>query len=281
MSLALTASLSLAWRRHWRYYLAEAAGLAFFITCASLLTVALEHPASPLRQASFAQSQLLRRVLMGFAMGLVIFAIVYSPWGKRSGAHINPAVTLAFWQLGKIQAVDALWYVVAQMMGGITAAFTLKLLLGSYYAHPAVNFVVTQPQSGGTAVAFVAEFVISFVLMLALLFALHSAKLKKAAGVLVGLLLMAYIIWESPYSGMSLNPARSLASALAAGEFFGLWVYLLAPPAAMWLATLLFFYLHQAQSLPCAILAGCAPSPASPHSPDEAEPPQYPDTYAD
>ena len=100
------------WRQHWPHYVAEAVGLAYFVSCASVVVILLEHPISPVRQAI--GSAVLRRAVQGVVMGLVIVSITYSPWGKRSGAHINPAITLAFWRLGRISGVDSLWYVMAQ-----------------------------------------------------------------------------------------------------------------------------------------------------------------------
>lgn len=268
--------LAAAWRRHWPHYAAEAAGLAFFVSCGALLAVVLQHPASPIRQALW-DNDLLRRGLQGIGMGLVIVAIVYSPWGRRSGAHINPAVTLAFWQLGKMRPVDAIWYVLAQAIGGLAAAMLMRLLLAPWYGHPTVNYSLTLPVAlpYGQRLAFGAEFIITFILMLVLLLALHSRRLKGLAGWLVGILIALYVWLETPYSGMSLNPARTVATAVAAGNYTGLWVYLLAPVLATWLATVLFLRLHHGQELSCAIVAGCAPAPRTPHSTEE--PPQYPD----
>ena len=267
-----------ALRHYWPPYVAEALGLAFFVGSVGLLTILLEHPASPVRQA-LPENSLLRRGLMGVCMGLVQAAIVYNPWGKRSGAHINPAVTLAFWQLGKIRSADAMLYVLAQLTGAIGAALLLKACLGDLYGHPAVNYTVTQPALPtwpSAWIAFAAEFVISFLLMLVDLLALHSRRLKKWTGWLLAALLAVYILVETPLSGMSLNPARTVATALAAGSYQGLWVYLISPPLAMWLATVGFLRFHNGQPLKCAILAGCQPSPSSPHVSDQ-EPPQYPE----
>lgn len=278
--------LLVALRRHWTHYGAEALGLAFFVSCAGLLTMLVEHPASAVHRA-LPDSEVLRRAVVGAGLGLVLVVIIYCPWGKRSGAHINPAVTLAFWQLGKIRAADALWYVVAQLAGALAAAQTLKYLFGDWYAHPAVKYTVTQPASAApraVLVAFAAEFVICFLMMLLTLVALHSARLKKWTGWLLGALLALYVVVETPLSGMSLNPARTLGTAVAAGRYQGLWVYWVAPPLAMWLATVTFLRFHHGQPLECAILAGCAPGPVSPHGQtgkDEAEPPRFPAEHPD
>jgi len=103
-------------RRHWPEYLIEAVGLGLFMIAASLVTILLEYPASPLHQAL--PNPVLRRLLIGLGMGLTAIGLIYSPWGMRSGAHLNPAVTLTFWRLGKVDSWDALGYVVAQFMGG-------------------------------------------------------------------------------------------------------------------------------------------------------------------
>ncbi|MCB2406578.1 MIP/aquaporin family protein [Hymenobacter lucidus] len=266
-----------AWRRHWPHYAAEAAGIGFFMVCGTLLTILFEHPASPVYQA-LAGPDLLRRAGIGLGMGLVIVVLVYNPWGKRSGAHINPAVTIAFWQLGKIRRADAVWYVLAQLAGALLIGQLLKWALGAYFAHPAVNYMVTEPKRHGQMVAFGAEFVISFILMLVMLLALHHEHLKKSTGWLIGVLLVLYITFESPLSSMSLNPARTLGSAVAAHSYAGMWLYWVAPILAMLLATVFFNKVYKGQTTACAILAGCDAAPNSPHAtePHATEPPVYP-----
>jgi aquaporin Z len=268
--MSTLSELRRALRHHWPAYLAEAAGLAFFVTCSSLLMLALEHPASPVQQLLVAHgaSALLRRVPMGIGMGLVLVLITYCPWGRRSGAHINPAVTLAFWQLGRIRGADAIWYGLAQAAGGIGALQFLAQWLAPYYANPRIHFITTQPGPGGPGVAFAAEFGMSGGLMTLLLLTLRSARWRPATGWLAGALLGAYIVWESPYSGMSLNPSRSLAAAVVAHDFAGLWIYLLAPTAAMWLVAVAF------QRLQTEVAA----RPASSGSTSPAELPFYPTT---
>ena len=105
-----------ALRENWPEYLIEAWGLGLFMVNACLAGAVLEYPVSPVHQAI--PNDLARRGLFGLAMGLTIVFLVYCPWGKRSGAHINPAITLTFLRLGKIAPADALFYIMAQFAGG-------------------------------------------------------------------------------------------------------------------------------------------------------------------
>ncbi len=104
-------------KNHWPEYLIEGACLGLFMISAFTFATILEHPASPLHRA--VPTPLFRRFLMGLAMGGTAIAIIYSPWGKRSGAHINPSTTLTFFRLGKIEKWDALFYVASQFLGGL------------------------------------------------------------------------------------------------------------------------------------------------------------------
>src|SRR5215475_7985828 len=143
-------------QQHWPEYLMEAAELACFMISACVFTVLLQHPASPIRTAL--PNDALRRVLTGIAMGLTAIAIFHSPWGKRSGAHLNPSVTLTFFSLGKIEASDALFYILAQFAGGVAGVGMASLALRSALGHPAVNYAATTPGPRGPWVAFCAEF---------------------------------------------------------------------------------------------------------------------------
>ena len=113
--LRLHGGVLYAVRQHWPEYLIEGAGLGFFLLSACLFATLLEHSSSPVRQR--VTIALLRRIPMGLAMGLTAVAIIYSRWGQRSGAHLNPAVTLTFWRMGKVKAWDAVFYVTAQFAG--------------------------------------------------------------------------------------------------------------------------------------------------------------------
>lgn len=217
--------------QHWPEYLIEAAGLGLFMLSAGLFVSLLESPGSIGRE--LISSPFVRRIPMGIAMGLTAIAIIYSPWGKRSGAHINPAVTLAFYRLGKVQGWDAAGYIAFQFAGGLTGMLAARLLLGPKLADPSVNYAVTVPGQAGALVAFLAESSLSFILMSTVLFSTNRARVAPYTGILAGLLVALFIIFEAPLSGMSINPARSFASALPAGVWHGTWIYVLAPILGM------------------------------------------------
>ena len=110
-----------ALKEHWPEYLCEAAELGLFMISAGLFTILLWHPNSPV--PNLIPSEFIRRMLTGIAMGSTAIALIFSPLGKRSGAHFNPAVTLTFWRLGKVKNWDALFYIIAQFVGGIVGVF--------------------------------------------------------------------------------------------------------------------------------------------------------------
>jgi aquaporin Z len=217
----------------WPEVAMEALGLGLFMVSAGLFGTLLEYPASPVRQAL--PDALSRRALMGVAMGLTAIGLVYSPWGRRSGAHINPAVTWTFFRLGRIRAPLAAAYTAAQFAGGALGVLLLAGLLGHPFLGPPVAAVATVPGARGLVVTFASELVISGVLMFVVL-RLGRSPLERYTGWFVGALLFLYITFEAPLSGMSMNPARSLASALPMAGWRGLWVYFTAPLLGMLLA---------------------------------------------
>jgi aquaporin Z len=241
-----------ALRSHWPEYLIEAWGLGTFMISACVFTVLLMHPASPVRQAIPSDS--LRRVLIGLAMGLTSMSIVYSPWGKQSGAHLNPSMTLTFFRLGKVAPWDACFYILSQFVGGLTGVLLASLMLGNLIAHPAVNYAVTAPGPSGTAVAFGAELGISFLLMSVVLTVSNSQRIARLTGLFAGILVASYISLEAPFSGMSMNPARTLSSALPAHAWTDLWIYFVAPPLGMLLAAQLYLLRKGSRGIICAKL---------------------------
>jgi len=175
---------------------------------------------------------------MGLAMGTTAIAIIYSPWGGRSGAHINPATTLTFWRLGRIHGTDVAGYVGAQFLGAVLGVAIASALLGGRLAHASVDYVVTRPGRWGVGPALAAEVLISAVLMF-IVVALSGSRWARFTGVAVGALVATYISIEAPISGMSMNPARSFGSAWGAGSLGMFWVYLAGPVLGMNLGALL------------------------------------------
>jgi len=222
-------SPSSALRLHWPEFLIEAWALGVFMLIASTVSTELRY--LDLRW---------QLILVGVAMGSTAIALIYSPWGKRSGAHMNPAVTLAFLSLGRLSPVNAIGYILFQFVGGYLGVLIAWACLGSAFSELPVRFIVTQPGAWGSGAAFAAEFLISFVLMLTILLVSNEKRWARYTGWLAGLLISVYVSVESPLSGMSMNPARTFASALPARDWNHLWLYFTAPVAAMWLAARVF-----------------------------------------
>src|ERR1700733_5087912 len=196
---------------------------------------------------------------MGLAMGATIIAIALSPWGKRSGAHFNPAVTFAFHRLGKVALWDAVFYCAAQLLGAVTGVALASLVLEGAPAHKTVRYAATLPGIHGEAfyvntIAFVAELSISFILMSAILFASNHEVLASYTHYFAAILVAIYIAFESPLSGMSTNPARTFGPAVYASFWHTLWIYFIAPPLGMLAAAEVFLLARERKVPYCAKL---------------------------
>lgn len=241
-----------ALRRHLPEYAMEGALLGLFMVAACIGAAALEHPASPLNRAL--PEPAVRRLVMAALMGATAVALVSSPWGQQSGAHMNPALTLTYLRLGKIAHADALGYVAGQFAGGVAGVAGTWALLGVALAHPRVHFAVTVPGPAGTAVAFLAELLISGLLMLVVLAVSNERRWARWTPWCCGLLVAVYIAVEAPLSGMSMNPARTLASAIVARDARALWIYFTAPPLGMLLAAQAYVRARGPERVRCAKL---------------------------
>ena len=156
--------------------------------------------------------------------GLVVMAMVYS-FGDVSGAHINPAVTIAFWLSGRFPLKDVGPYVVAQTIGAIAACALLWYLFpdeGTFLGATLVSGTVMQ--------SFVLEVALTFLLMLIIIMvATGSKEVGTLAGIAIGAAVAVLALMGGPISGASMNPARSLGPALVSGNLNHIWLYIIAP----------------------------------------------------
>ncbi len=219
---------------------------------AGVVATLLGSPRSPLDGA--VSDPMLRNVLAGIAMGLTAIALIHSPWGKRSGAHMNPAVTLTFLRLGKIQRWDAVFFIAAQTVGGTIGVLLVAAVVGSAFTEAPVQYAATMPGTAGPWIAFVAELSISAVLMFVILTLSGSASLARYTGLAAGCLVALYVSFESPLSGMSMNPARTFASAAPGMLWEHFWIYVTAPVIGMLAGAQLSLALRGARRLACAKL---------------------------
>ena len=238
--------------KHWPEYGMEAAGIGFFMVSACIFGALYFLPGSPVRHAIMSETA--RRVLMGLSMGLTAMAIVYSPWGKQSGAHINPSVTLTFLRLGKIRSWDAVFYVAAQFLGVATGVALIATLLGHEIIDPAVEYLVTVPGPRGPWLALAAEYLMALGMMLLVLYFSNHHRLDRYTGVFAGVLVALYITLEAPFSSHGMHPVTGLASALPDNLWRGLAVSLTAPPLGMLTAAELFLWWKGKASVKCCKL---------------------------
>jgi aquaporin Z len=237
---------------HWPEYVIEAICLGLFMISAAGVATLLQHPDSPL--ANLVAAPVLQRIPMGIAMGLTAAALIYSPLGARSGAHMNPAVTLTFLRLGKIAPIDAAGYITAQFVGGAAGIAIATRALAGLPAHPSVNYVATVPGPAGSGIAFAAEMLISFLMMSVVLEMSNTPRFARFAGMGAAALVAISIIVEAPFSGMSMNPARTLGSNVLASTMSTLWIYFTAPPIGMLLAGEWYARRHGCARVRCAKL---------------------------
>jgi aquaporin Z len=153
-----------------------------------------------------------------------------------------------------VAGADTVGYIGAQIIGGIAGVALASAALGMLLADPAVRYVATVPGMPGAAVAWTAELLMSCGMMLTVLLVSNS-RAARWTGLCAGALVMTFIILEAPISGMSLNPARTLGSAVAAGAWDDLWIYVTAPPLGMLLASELYVRTHDLGAVLCAKLA--------------------------
>ena len=240
-----------ALKNHWPEYLMEALELGIFVFMACASTALFRHHASPIADWLEGQ-QLLQRLLVGLTMGITFIGIAYSPWGKRSGAHINPAVTFTFFRLGKIQPADAFFYILFQFAGAITGVVLAGVMLGSFVSDPEVRYAIPEPGVYGAGLAFFCELLISALIMGTVLYVTNHKKIMHQSGLYVGFLFAFYITLEQPLSGAGMNPARSLGAVVMTGNWTNAWIYFTAPLIGMLLAGEMFLWTKGKDAIHCA-----------------------------
>ena len=221
-------------RPAWVEYASETLLVALLMLAIAATTVMFEHPASWLRQAL--EVPITRRLVVGLAIGTVVAALSYSPWGQLSGAHLNPAVTLALARAGRHRWRRVGGYLLAQLLGALAGFALAHLLARPLLAHPEVSFATTTFDPDTWAAAFAAEVAVTFVLMNLILGCARSPRLQRWTGVVCGLAVVTFVVLAGPISGASMNPVRTLAAAVGAGDLGGVWLYLTAPIVGTYLA---------------------------------------------
>jgi len=211
---------------HWREYCSEFIGTALllFIGIGAISLNFGSHSFIP----QFIPDQSIRLLITGlmFAGGATL--IIYSSLGQRSGGHINPAVTLSFWILNKIKAVDAFVYMGMQFSGAVLGTYFAALLFGE--AAQSVRLGITLPGEGYTIFfVFICEVIITALLITTIFLFTSFKPLAPFTGIAAGLLVAAEVFFVAPISGTSLNPARSFGPAYVLQNFQHYWIYLFAP----------------------------------------------------
>jgi len=159
---------------------------------------------------------------IGLTFGLVVMAVIYSI-GSISGAHINPAVSIAFWISKRFSGKEVLPYIISQFLGAILASLTLSFMF------PQHELLGATLPAGSWEQSFVMEFILTFILMFVILLMSEGSKeVGVMTGFAVGMVVAFEAIFAGPVSGASMNPARSLAPALVSGHLTHLWLYIIA-----------------------------------------------------
>ena len=186
----------------------------------------LRHPESPLLIPDLG----IALVVIGVVSGAVLTGLILSPIGKRSGGHMNPAVTVTLWLMDAFPGRRVLSYVLAQLAGSVAGAGLARLAWGSAVSHPMVSFGAIRPAASWQPEAvFLAEAGSMGLFMLIVGFFLVRHRLAGLLPYVIGLGVGLVIALLGPLSGGSINPARQLGPAVLAGQTTDLWIYLVSP----------------------------------------------------
>ncbi|HKE84426.1 MAG TPA: aquaporin [Vicinamibacterales bacterium] len=219
----------------WRLFTSELVGTALLVLGGVSFVILMSGEGSPM--AHILPNAQLRTIVTALLFGCVGSAIAVSPVGKESGAHINPAVTMGFWLMRKLDGRTAVGYVVAQIVGGCVGALPL-LLWGSMGR--SIGFGATMPGPGYSATAaIVGEAIATGALIATLCMLLGFRHLRGYTPFVIPWLYAVMVPLEAPISGTSTNPARTFGPALISGTWDGWWVYWIGPGLGVVVAVLL------------------------------------------
>jgi len=237
-ALARSASIADAIRTHWREYLMEGTEIAALMLSTCIWGTLIYGNESPFKSFGFSQS--FKSMLMGTAIAITTFLIIRSPFGRRSGAHFNPAVTLTFLWLGRIHRWDAVSYIASHFAGAVAGVLAARQILGMRLSAPSVRYMVTLPGKYGSPIAFLGEFLLSGLFMSTILYASNHRFLARFTPAFVALVTILYFVLSTSISGFSVNPARTFSSALFAWIWQGIWIYFSAPCLGMLTAAAIY-----------------------------------------
>jgi aquaporin Z len=220
------------WRVRWRLFSSELIGTALLVLGGLSIVIVMSGDGSPMPR--LLPNEPLRMALTAFLFGTVGSAIALSWVGRESGAHINPAVTMGFWMMRKLDLRAAAGYIVAQLLGACLGA--LPLLAWGPMGQSVV-FGSTLPGKGySTAVVLLGEVVTTFGLIATLCVFLGLHPLRRYTPFVIPFLYAIMVPLEAHISGTSTNPARSFGPAVISGRWDGWWIYWVGPMAGMLIA---------------------------------------------
>lgn len=249
-------------RLHVRAWLSEFAGTTILLFASALVARWLFGPHSAL--ASAVSGMQGRMAITGAVIGAVVGLLIISPFGRSSGGHFNPAVTVTFWLLRALPGRDATAYVAAQLAGSLAGVILGRAVLGVVFADPAVDYAAIRPAAGWSGGAAFAGEAVSLAILMAFVVAfMDRPALTRWTPAVVAVGVAVLIFAGGLTSGGSFNPARQFGPLLFAGRLSDLWAYLLGPVAGAVILAALAGVVGLPWPLTCS-LCGTPPRDAAP-----------------
>jgi aquaporin NIP len=214
----------------WRKYLAELIGTFALVFCGTGAIIINQETNGSISHAGIA-----------ITFGLIVMAMIYA-LGNISGAHLNPAVTIAFALSGRFFFKEVIPYIISQVIGALLASTVLQ------YLFPGNELLGATIPAGSASQSFILELLLTFFLMLVIINVAQGSKEQGMfAGLAIGSVVLLEAMFAGPVCGASMNPARSLAPAVVSGHLEHLWIYLTATVAGAALAVPVGKYLKSNQ----------------------------------